>query len=76
MTNDMLGKLIEVMIDDYQSYTGHTPEGIYASPDLMDYILSRIENHYVTLEPDGRYRIAGVLAVRDPNMNRGKIEIR
>lgn len=76
MISDDLGNLIATMIDDYESYTGLKAFCIAASPDLMQYLLAKTPNHYITLGPTGLLSIAGVPILSDPEMNRGKIEIR
>lgn len=74
--NDILGGLIDAMISDYESYTEHNAESVHASPDLINYILAKSGYGSITMDKDGAYRIAGLQIVANPNMNRGKIEIR
>lgn len=64
------------MIDDYEFYTQRAAESIHASPSIINYILANTLNDSITVDKDGVYRIAGLRMIADPNINRGKIEIR
>lgn len=75
MTFDDLGSLIEVMIQDYETYNERNASCVVASPDIVKYLLAKIPNHYITIDATGTYYIAGIKLLADPNINRGKIEI-
>jgi hypothetical protein len=75
MMNDILCDLIEVMINDYESYTERDAESIHATPEVMNYIFAKTSSGSITIDKDGVYRIAGIRIVADINMNRGGIEI-
>ncbi len=74
MISDDLCRLIEVMIQDYESYNERNASCIVASPEIVRYLLANTLSG-VTLDARGKYAIAGVELVSDPNINRGKIEI-
>lgn len=75
MISDDLCNLIEVMIQDYESYNERNASCVVASPEIVRYLLANALS-CVTLDAKGKYAIAGVELVSDPNINRGKIEIR
>ena len=75
MISDDLCRLIEVMIQDYESYNERNASCIVTSPEIARYLLANALSG-VTVDAKGKYAIAGVELVPDPNINRGKIEIR
>lgn len=75
MIFDDLCNLIELMIQDYESYNERNASCVVASPDIVRYLLAKSLS-CITVDAKGTYAIAGIELVSDPNINRGKIEIR